>query len=710
MKYRNEIASYLIDSLSQLGTEFTLEEVTRMLEVPKDPKLGNWAFPCFPLAKQLKKAPPLIAQELSERLASQIEHSENIASVTPTGPYLNFSLNKSALASDLLPLILSGEYLAKRASQEDKVMIEYSQPNTHKAFHVGHTRNATLGDTLARIFDWQGHEVVPVNYLGDEGTHVARCLWYFLNHFQGSVPETNRGEFLGELYVQSTELLDLGEYTEAPFPGVTAAKVLSSSPHPEEPSWNVVEVETVQGVKTVITAAAISGVGTLVPWAQPGVRIAGRSVGTVERKGIQSEGMLCSLSELTLGDDNDHVAELPEATLIGTEVAEIFVKKDTLPEGATSPLELIAQRETEVGKVLLQLETQAPEIQKLFAETKEWSMNELYAAYKWLDCRFDRYFFESQFGESGKELVREYQAKGIFVEDDGAIGADLSDIGLGFCLLIKRNGTALYATRDLALAKIKFQDFGIDRSLYVVDAAQTLHFQQVFACLERMGFEQAKKCYHLSYAQVVRPDGKMSSRKGNVILFSQLTKRLLDKITTEFLDKYRGEWSDDEIKETAYRLSLATIRYGMMNQDNNSQIVFDLDEWTSRTGNTGPYLMYAYARTRSILRERGFHDPKEHTQLFDWSLLDHETETNLLLQLNTYHDTLKRAYETYSPSMICTYIYDLSKKTNKMYQECSVLRAESKELSYTRAALIDAVGRVLQHGLSLLGIKTVERM
>ncbi len=710
MKYRNEIATYLLDSLTTLGTQFTLEEVTRLLEVPKDPKMGDWAFPCFPLAKQLKKAPPLIAQELSDQLLDSINASNSIASVTPTGPYLNFSVNKSALASGLLPSILSGEYLARRDAREDKVMIEYSQPNTHKAFHVGHTRNATLGDTLARIFDWQGHEVVPVNYLGDEGTHVARCLWYFQKHFTGEVPDHNRGEFLGDLYVKSTELLDLGVYTDAPFKGVAAAKVLSSSPHPEESSWNVVEVETTEGNKTVITAATVGEPGTLVPWAKPGVRIAGRSVGIVERKGIQSEGMLCTPRELTVGDDNEQVAILPKSASLGEEVAEIFAKKETLPQDSSSPLELIAAREKEVGEILLQLETGNPDIQELARETKEWSMNELYDAYKWLDCSFDRYFFESEFGESGKELVREYQAKGVFVEDDGAIGADLSDIGLGFCLLIKRNGTALYSTRDLALAKIKFQEFGIDRSLYVVDAAQTLHFQQVFACLERMGFEQAKKCYHLSYAQVVRPDGKMSSRKGNVILFSQLTKRLLDKITSEYLEKYRGDWSDEEIAETAYRLSLATIRYGMMSQDNNSQIVFDLDEWTSRTGNTGPYLMYAFARTRSILRELDFKDPGEHSDLFDWSLLSHETEVNLLLHLNTYHEILSRSYEAYSPATICTYIYELSKKTNRMYQECSVLHADSKELSYTRAALIDAVGRVLQHGLSLLGIKTVERM
>jgi arginyl-tRNA synthetase len=271
--------------------------------------------------------------------------------------------------------------------------------------------------------------------------------------------------------------------------------------------------------------------------------------------------------------------------------------------------------------------------------------------------------------------------------------------------LIKRDGTALYATRDLALARRKFDEFKVDRSIYVVDSAQTLHFQQVFACLEAMGYERARDCYHVAYAQVVRPDGKMSSRKGNVILFSELRARLLAKIRSEYLDKYQGDWPSEEIAETADALALATIRYGMLNQDSNSLVVFDLDEWTARSGNTGPYMLYAVARIHSIIREagNGAHAP-------NWSLLVDPSERDLLIALLEYPSVVVRAADNYAPNTVCAYIYDLSKRFNRFYHECSVLHAEDPSLRAARLALCDAVGKTISHGLDLLGIRTVNRM
>jgi arginyl-tRNA synthetase len=223
-----------------------------------------------------------------------------------------------------------------------------------------------------------------------------------------------------------------------------------------------------------------------------------------------------------------------------------------------------------------------------------------------------------------------------------------------------------------------------------------------------MGYEQVKKCFHCSYAQVVTPEGKMSSRKGTVILMSALKERLLSKINSEFLDKYIGEWPDAERHEAARRIALATMRYGMLNVDNNSLVVFDMEAWTSKTGNTGPYMMYAYARTRSILRELGM----ENLELANakWDLLIDETEVDVLRLINEYHAVLESACERYSPHLLCAYVYDLAKRFSRMYQNCSVLHAETAELKLARAALVCATGLVIQHGLSMLGIETVERM
>ncbi|MEZ4753572.1 MAG: arginine--tRNA ligase [Bdellovibrionota bacterium] len=706
MKRKEVLAAELKKILSEgeLKVEINLAQVFDLFETPKDSSHGDIAFPCFTLAKQLKKAPQVIAQELASASESFINESKDFERVLALGPYVNFFLNKGSLAQDLIPKILSGEFTSRRPKQSEKVMVEYSQPNTHKEFHVGHLRCASLGDSIARIFDWTGHETIPVNYLGDEGTHVAKCLWYLTEKYDGPEPEDNRGEFLGKMYTEANKLLSLSELSKAPYEGVSAAKVKKISIHPDNKAWLIVELDTSDGTRTVVTAVKGFEENDIVAYAHVGTKVADKAVTLVERKGIKSEGMVCSPFEVGLSDENDKVLVLPKEIEVGTKIPDIYPKA-VIPEGATA-LEIYNQRKAEVSKVLQKLESGDPEIKALWEKTKEWSMQEFYSIYAWLDSKFDHYFFESELAEPGKALVEEYAKKGVFIESEGAIGADLSKWNLGFAILLKSDGTANYATRDLALAKRKFEDYGIDWSVYVVDAGQTHHFQQVFKSLELMGFEQALKCHHQAYEIVTRPDGKMGSRKGNVIVFSALRKLLLEKINSEFLDKYKSEWEQAEIDDAAHKIALATMRYGMLNQDNNTIIVFDLDDWTSKSGNTGPYLLYAYARIRSILRDLG----EINQDILDWNLLKDDTEHEVIKQLQTYHAVVERAKERYSPSLICTYLYELSKNFSKMYQRCSVLNAETSELTHTRAALISATGIVLKHGLNLLGIKTVERM
>lgn len=703
---RNDLASLLQRALSTLDIAREVSELRDLIEVPRDPSHGDFAFPCFSLAKELRQAPAQIAHRFAqEQVAPLLVHFSLIASVAATGPYLNFRLHQPALAAELIPSVLDGSFLKTRPPLGCRIMLEYSQPNTHKAFHVGHCRNASLGDSLARIFTWLGNDVVPVNYLGDEGTHVAKCIWYLLNYHHGDIPRSNRGEFLGRLYAKATELLDLNCSTKLPFPGIVVAKVLEVAPHPNEPKWRIAKIDIGSTEKTVVCGGQGFASGDLVAYAPPGTRLAGRTVGVLDKKGVVSEGMICSERELEISDDGDAIMLLPVHGSPGMEIAEVARFPDKLPEDVPI-LQTIRQREAEVSALLQKLEAGDPELKELWLKTKQWSLDEYHEIYRWLDCRFERDFFESEFGESSKELVREYFEKGIFVESDGAIGADLSEYGLGFCLLIKRDGTALYATRDLSLARKKFEEFNVDRSVYVVDSGQTLHFQQVFKCLELMGYERAKDCYHVSYAQVVRPDGKMSSRKGNVVLFSDLVSRLVEKITSEFLSNFLADWSQSEIVETANLIARATVRYGMLTQDNNSQVIFDLDEWTSKSGNTGPYMLYACARIQSILREsQNLNLPEA-----NWDLLAHQAEADLLLHMLEFPRVVSKAGETYSPHLISAYVYELSKRFSRFYHDCSVLNAESAALKASRVALVKSVLAVLKHGLDLLGITTVARM
>lgn len=672
-----------------------------LIESPKDPRHGDLAYPCFHLARQLKKSPQALAQELARDLAEN--PPQGLEPPTALGPYLNFTISPAFVARALLPAILDGSFQAARAPIGCRTMVEFSQPNTHKAFHVGHMRNVALGDALVRLLRWQGHQVIAANYIGDVGTHIAKCLWYFRNHYQGSVPQAHRGEFLGQLYAAATEMLDFHTLTRCPHPGVEAARVGEIRPLPEERA--LVMLETSQGTVQVVCGGKGYSSGDLVAWAKPGARLQGRLVMQSIKAGWESHGMLCSAKELAMGDDGENLLLLPATVTVGSSLAEWFRLPDALPSDQ-SVLAEMEKRTRGVQETLQALEAEEGEIHRLWLETRQWSLDEFQDIYQWVDCHFDHVFYESEVAEEGKEMVEEFLERGVLVRSEGAVGADLEPYGLPFLLLLKSDGTGLYATKDLALARRKFKDFAIDQSLYVVDASQTLHFQQVFKTLALMGFSQAERCRHLAYGLVVLPEGKMSSRQGNIILFSDLRHQLCARISAEFLEKYRGQWPDEEIEQTARALAIATIRYGMLNQDASKNIVFDMADWTSRSGNTGPYLMYAYARTRSVLREMAQPDFSG----ADWGLLTHGVEKALLLVLAEFPPTVDRSAYEGKPHILCTYLYSLAKEFARFWDQCPVLKAPSPQLATARAGLVAAVGELLGLGLQLLGIPLRNRM
>ena len=182
------------------------------------------------------------------------------------------------------------------------------------------------------------------------------------------------------------------------------------------------------------------------------------------------------------------------------------------------------------------------------------------------------------------DLIKKYFAEGKLTKDQGAIGMDLSEDKLGFCLLLKSDGNGLYATKDVLLAQEKFKEFDIQKNLYIVDVRQSLHFKQVFKVLEKVGFEESKSCHHIDYEFVEVPDGAMSSRKGNIVPLMDLIKNMENTITKNYLEKYRGDWSDEEISSTAKDIANGAIKYGMVRMDNNRKIVFEMDEWLKLDG------------------------------------------------------------------------------------------------------------------------------
>lgn len=581
--FQQAIAEWMIEALQALHetSNLQLSDIGALIEQPPNPDLGDYAVPCFSFARILRKAPPKIASDIVQQLQERVNSSSQFRDVKAVGPYVNFKVSVSYMASLTLPHIVDGSYFNEnQEANREKVMIEYSQPNTHKGFHVGHMRNVALGDSLCRIFCYNGYDVVAANYIGDVGTHIAKCLWYYLNHNTETQPDDLRGEWLGELYTKSTLKLEDAQEDEK------------------------------------------------------------------------------------------------------------------------------AQYQREISDILQRLEAKEPEISKIWMETRQWSLEDFNEIYKWLDAQFNHVFYESEVDEAGKQLVYRKLEDGVFQRSEGAIGIDLNDKNLGFFLLLKSDGNTLYSTKDLALAQKKFDEFQIEKSVYIVGAEQTLHFQQVFETLKRMGYEQAEKCFHLPYALVMLLDGKMSSRAGNVILFSQLRSEMTEYIQSNYLNQYRGKWEDEEIEETTRKVAVGAIRYGMLNQDPNKHIIFSMEDWLVSEGDTGTYLIYAYVRIRSIGRQI----QRELELNIDFNLLSHPNEQALIRKMFDFNRIVRTAGDQYKPSLLTRYLFELAKEFSRTYNTCSVKFAETSELQAARLILFHCVAETLKKGLNLLGITPPERM
>ncbi|KAG2387677.1 hypothetical protein C9374_001271 [Naegleria lovaniensis] len=715
-------------------------DIEAKLELPKEYDMEhNIAFPCFALGKPLTPKKPKevkfndfifqIASELTNEINTNLLSTNNtiVEKCKNEGPYINFYYLPSLLGSTI-PEILSGSFLAQRPHKNENVMIEYSQPNTHKTFHVGHMRNAALGNSLVLLYEWCGYHVHAVNYIGDVGAHIAKCLWYFLYFVKKTTLEEFEAqelgreqiiemlesarpqdiphvEWLGELYTKGFYELDFASWTKYPLMGYITAKIEEINNHPSNDKWKVLKVTNGTEHFTVVCGGKDYKVNDVVPYAPLGSKKGARLVTEVDKQGVTSQGFILSEAELETSENKEKIHVFPADTPVGIELTELGRNAENVDPNITNITQEMKKREAQVKSLLRAMEDHQKNISMLWEITRQWSIDDFKEIYKWSDCRFDHYFHESDVGDESKEIVLKAYEEGKLIKSDGAIGADLGK-QLGFCVLLTSAGTGLYATKDLALAKRKFEEFKVDRSVYVVDVSQSLHFQQVFKTLEILGFEQAKKCKHLAYGMVVLPDGKMSSRKGNIIYFSTLQKLLTEKIYQDFMVKYKGVWSDEEINETTRKIAISAIKYGMLNQDNNKDIVFDLKEWASKSGNTGPYLMYAYARAKSTLEKVGLVKDAP----IDYGLLSHESEKKLLSTIRQFSAVVERAAEQYKPQLLCIFLYTLCKQFSKMYEAVSIKNAETEILKQTRLRLVSAFSEVLKHGLALLGITTAERM
>ena len=560
---KNQLAKLISDllKLDVKETEFT--------DTPNS-EVGDLALPLFRYAKELKKNP----KELADQIISQVK-SEIVSKVEFSGGYLNFFIKTEYLNK----IVLEQDLSIPRQAQDDKskIMIEYSQPNTHKEFHVGHLRNACLGASLVNMYRYLGSEVISANYIGDAGVHIAKCLWGLKRyHEKDDIPE-NKGAYLGEIYTRA--------------------------------------------------------------------------------------------------------------------VRELEANSDLMDE---------------VSDIQKTLERGDKELVELWQETKKWSLDNFYRIYNLLNIKFDQWFWESEEEKVGRKvvekLIKENKVKEIKASE-GAIIADLREYNLEVLVLIKSDGNVLYGTKDLPLGKKKFDEFGIDKSIYVVDNRQSLYMKQIFKLLDLIGYENKTKI-HVPYDFVTLPEGAMASRKGNVVTFEDFYNEIFEKAKDE-TEKRHLDWSESKIRLVAEKVSLSAIKFNMLKYDNNSVIVFDVNKALSFDGDTGPYLLYTLARINSIINKipnLTFEMIKD-----NYGLLSDRWEHDLILQLAKFEEVVQKSAENYSPIILCTYLLEIAQLYNNFYHNCPVIKAEAN-LQQARLVLSKKTKDCLEKGLNLLNIDILQEM
>jgi len=548
-----------------------------------------------------KKLPvPQRAQEIAEQVKAEIGSMPGISRIEAVKGYLNLYFTASEYARRVLDEVLASRAdFGRGAPKNERVMVEYAQPNTHHSFHIGHARNAILGEVLARIVEFAGFDTIRASYPGDEGLSVVTVLWAYEKFYKGQEPEGvhERGQWLLKIYAEATSLL--------------------------EPKANE----------------------------------------TPEEKARREA--------------------------YDTERREMY-------------------RRLDAGDLYLH---------ELWYKTREWSLEELRDVLRILDIKMDVWFFESEADEPAKQITEELVQRGI-ADDERPQGGPVIvkiDEKLGLTkekyrtnILLRSDGTTLYLAKDLALAKIKFEQYQVDRSIYVVDVRQSLHLQQAFAILKLWGFRQADKCYHLVYGFVSLPEGAMSARRGRVVLFKEVYDEAVKRVLA--LESERtGNIPESERGKIAEQIGLGALVYSMLSVDNNKDIVFDINEALSFDGRTGPYIQNAHVRANSILKKanvqtfEGFN-----VAPFDYELTKHEIE--LIEQISRFPNAVQQAANEYRPLVMAAYAYDLANAFHSFYHAVPVLQSEDKDVRNARLQLVAAAKQTIANALRLLDIKAPEVM
>ena len=656
------------------------------------------------------------SQEIAEQIAAGITATGRFATVEAVNGYVNITYNANTMAARLLEEILTQADRyghAPAGLHTAKVMIEHSQLNTHKAAHVGHLRNICLGVAVTNITAAAGYPTIPVNYIGDIGRHVIRCLWCYTNFHEGEEPQGDapKGRWLGEMYAEADARLGFRKDALSFLNTLIAEDLvfITAVDRMLRYLWrtNLVDGEDI---------AYLLG------------RISGKQDIALDQ--LKDENVIATFWPM-IGDQlREEVtaastAEIDES--VDVEAADAIVPSMT-PEERLAAWERFnshiaewwpaAPEWEQAIKDMFQLwETKDPDFVALWQRTRDWSMADLMAIFDEFGAHFNHIFSESGVEDAGREIVRDLLDRGIAEVSDGLPVVKIDEkLGLQTetyrtMPILRSDGTTLYSTKDLALTREKFEDYGIDRSVWVVDVRQSLYFDQIFKILEIAGFEQAEQCVHLGYEFVALPSGAISSRKGNAPMLEDVRDAMLQRARNIVQDRVKTLDLPDEAREqVAHQVAIGAIKYMMLARDGNKVIVFDPEEALSFDGHSAPYIQYAHARACRILENGAIADADLAAKLDSLDFGETKPEELALLQaLADFPAILQRAADEYRPLHITNYVYEVAKRFNDFYHACPVLNAEEPTRT-ARLTLVAATRTTLKNVLALLGIEAPEVM
>lgn len=555
-------------------TALTADEIAGMLEYPPDPAMGDLAFPCFRLSRELRRSPIQIATALKEDLAD-----ETIGSVEVAGGYLNIRIANAYLGGTVVPEILEkGErYGAQTFGCGKKVVLDYSSPNVAKPFHIGHLGTTVIGHSLRKLHEFAGYECYGINYLGDWGTQFGKLIAAY--HHWGSHEMIEKGgiDKLVELYVRVNN----------------------------------------------------------------------------EIKGDPENG-------------------IPANTALADEARAEFHK----------------------------LETGDEENLALWRWFVQISLAEYEKTYKQLGITFDSYRGESFYTDKMPAQIEILREKGLLKLDDGASIVDLSEYNMPPCLILKRDGSTLYPTRDIAAAVYRKETLHFDKMIYVTSAQQCLHFAQWFKVVELMGYPWYNELVHVPYGTVSLNGEKLATRTGNVVLLRDLFALAIDKVKGIMKEKNPDRQEDDA---TAEAVGVGAVVFYYLSNTRMKDINFVMDEALNFDGNTGPYVQYTYARACSVLERAGAVSAGPVTVTTD-------EEAALIKTLCRYGERVTAAIADYEPSYITRFILDVAAGFNRFYHNCRILSAEDSAVRESRVRLTAAVKNVLGSAFELICLKKTEKV